>query len=68
MRPFLPITQTTDWARRVAEIVNGLMVGNPTPFVRLAAAPSDPVEGQSYYDTVLTKVRTWDGSSWQDHW
>lgn len=34
----------------------------------LAAAPSGPVEGESYYDTTLHKTRTWDGTTWQNHW
>lgn len=38
------------------------------PFQELASAPSSPTEGQTYYDTALHKVRTWDGSLWQDHW
>lgn len=33
-----------------------------------ASAPIGPVEGQSYYDTVLHKSRTWDGSAWQNWW
>lgn len=35
---------------------------------KLAAAPGSPVEGESYYDTVLKKVRTYDGTVWQNHW
>jgi len=35
---------------------------------RLATAPSGPTEGDSYYDTALHKVRTWDGSAWNNHW
>jgi hypothetical protein len=38
------------------------------PFQQLAAAPGSPTAGQSYYDTVLLKVRTWDGAAWQNHW
>lgn len=30
----------------------------------LAAAPSNPVEGQMYYDTTLKKVGTFNGASW----
>jgi hypothetical protein len=25
-------------------------------------------EGYTYYDKSLKKVRTWDGTSWKDHW
>lgn len=35
---------------------------------RLGSAPGGPVEGDSYYDTALHKVRTWDGSAWNNHW
>ncbi len=31
-------------------------------------APGAPVEGQSYYDSGLHKLRTWDGSQWQSWW
>ena len=30
----------------------------------LASAPSNPVLGQSYYDSTLNKVGTWNGASW----
>lgn len=30
----------------------------------LAVAPSEPKEGQIYYDTTLKKVRTWNGEQW----
>lgn len=33
-----------------------------------ASAPGSPTEGDTYYDTVTHKTRTWDGSTWQDHW
>ena len=29
------------------------------------AAPASPVIGQMYYDTTLTRLRTWSGSAWQ---
>lgn len=63
----VPVIRTADWFRLAATAINTLINGNPLPFVRLAAAPPDPENGQSYYDTVLLKVRTWDGSAWQNH-
>lgn len=64
----VPVIQTPDWVRDVANAVNTLIKGNPLPFVRLAAAPADPETSETYYDTTLSKVRTWDGSAWRDHW
>jgi hypothetical protein len=34
----------------------------------LSSAPSSPTEGDSYYDDVLHKTRTYDGTTWQNHW
>lgn len=31
-------------------------------------APGSPVAGMTYFDSGTTKLRTWDGSAWQDHW
>jgi hypothetical protein len=33
----------------------------------LAVAPSSPVVGQIYFDTVLNNIRTWDGTQWLDY-
>ena len=48
--------------------VTALEAATVKGFEILAAAPGTPFEGQSYYDNVLHKARTWDGSAWQDHW
>ena len=64
---FIPETSNrSDWPRLVARAVNKLLVGSKG-FEKLAAAPTDPVEGRTYYDTTLSKVRTWDGAAWQNH-
>ena len=61
-----------DWPRLVANRVNSLLNRTKTlessllPFQRLAAAPSSPIEGATYYDTVLHKARTWDGTAWNN--
>lgn len=62
-----------DWPRKVANAVQYLLsvaevpLPAPTnPFQQLAAAPATPTEGQTYYDTVLHKARTWNGSSWNN--
>lgn len=55
-----------DWMRMVSLQVNPILQGMPP--LRLNAAPADPSEGLTYYDTVLHKMRTYDGSNWQNHW
>lgn len=32
------------------------------------AEPSSPVEGLTYMDSTTHKLRTHDGTNWQDHW
>jgi hypothetical protein len=54
-----------DWMRQVATKVNPLLQGYP--FMSLDSAPASPTESFTYYDTTLHKVRTWDGSAWQNH-
>lgn len=54
-----------DWMRMVARDVNPLTQGYP--FMSLDTAPGSPAAGFTYYDTTLNKVRTWNGSSWQNH-
>jgi hypothetical protein len=55
-----------DWMRIVAGEVNPRISGYPFP--PLAAAPSGVDAGFTYYDTALSKVRTWDGAAWNNHW
>ena len=38
---------------------NGIIIG-------LGAAPLTPVHGQIYYNTILDKLKVWDGLLWQD--
>lgn len=70
---FVPVDgKTIDWPRKVANAINAarraLSDRSTVPFEMLAANPSSPVEGQTYYNTATHKVRTWDGSAWQNHW
>lgn len=71
-RPVPVDNRSLDWPRLVANAINALRVTVDArenfPFTSLPAAPSSPTEGQTYYDTALHKVRTWDGSAWQNHW
>ena len=55
-----------DWMRMVALKVNPMLQGYP--FMSLDSAPPSPTASFTYYDTTLNKVRTWDGSTWQNHW
>ena len=70
-----------EWRRRVAVAVNWLLgtlarrvtaleatdAAKAThPFQSLAAAPVSPTEGQTYFDTVTKKARTYDGTIWND--
>lgn len=61
-----------DWPRKVANAIKQLQ--NLTtrraafPFDPLAADPASPEEGQTYFNSVTKKVRTYDGTSWNDLW
>jgi hypothetical protein len=55
-----------DWPRLVAHAVNRMTKG-ARGFERLDAAPLVPVAGRTYYDTTINKVRTFDGTVWQNH-
>jgi len=76
--PLVPVDgKSISWPREVANAINNLagwvrgmqsLDDAGQVFNSLSAAPSDPVEGATYYDTALHKVRTWDGTAWQDHW
>ena len=66
-RPLVPVDgNNADWPRQVANAVNRLNI-NFYPFPSLAVAPTAPGEGQTYYDTALHNVRTWNGSAWMNH-
>jgi hypothetical protein len=34
----------------------------------LATVPTNPVQGETYFDASLKKLRTWDGTTWQALW
>lgn len=52
-------------ARNLDEIQDRL---TSRPFEILSTAPSNPREADTYYDSTLKKVRTWDGTQWNNHW
>jgi hypothetical protein len=56
----------SDWQRMVARDLNRITQG--FPFLHLDSDPTDVTEGFTYYNTVSNKVRTWDGSAWNNHW
>jgi hypothetical protein len=55
-----------DWMRMVAEVLNP--TANGYPFPQHGSDPSGVNAGYTYYSTALNKVRTWDGSAWNNHW
>jgi hypothetical protein len=60
-----PITGfTNEWARQATFAINELLRTRGV-FPALDVAPSDPVAGQGYHDTVTGKVLVWDGVTWQ---
>ena len=45
--------------------------GSPTLTLRLepiATAPSSPAAGDIYFDSVIKKLRVYDGTVWQNCW
>jgi hypothetical protein len=54
-----------EFARLVANALNQII--NGYPFQQFDTAPAAPDAGFTYYDTVLGKVRTWDGAAWNNH-
>lgn len=54
-----------DWARRVRLILNPIAQGYP--FQQLDADPAGVSAGFTYYNTATNKVRTWDGTIWNNH-
>lgn len=55
-----------DWMRMVATALNTILQGRP--FMELESDPPSPTRGFTYFSTTLNKVRTWDGSAWNNHW
>ena len=49
---------TNTWTSKNT-FTNGIIIG-------LQAAPLTPVHGQIYYNTILNKLKVWDGLLWQD--
>jgi hypothetical protein len=45
---------------------NFLKVKNGVTFKGLSSAPSDPQNGDTYYDTTLNKLRTYQNGAWED--
>ena len=58
LNPDLSQSTTNTWTANNT-FNNGVIIG-------LAAAPSSPVEGQIYYNTILGSLKIYDGSLWQD--
>lgn len=62
--------RTADWPRVVAGAVNALIraFNAGTTTYKPMNEPSDPAEGLTYMDSTTHKLRTYDGTAWQDHW
>jgi len=60
----------TDWPRRVANAINGLIAlvrdRGQYPFEPLDDDPADPGPGQTYYNTSTNKARIYNGTTWAD--
>ena len=54
----LSLSTTNTWTSKNT-YTNGIIIG-------LGAPPADPVHGQIYYNTILDKLKVWDGLLWQD--
>ena len=54
----LSLSTTNTWTSKNT-YTNGIIIG-------LSAPPENPVHGQIYYNTVLDKLKVWDGLLWQD--
>jgi len=52
--------------RNLAEIA--AEINSSTPRYTPTTQPKNPTVGMTYYDVDLKKVRTWDGTDWNDHW
>lgn len=69
MIPNVPVVPHADMPRSFGQAINHLLnlISGGHPYVQLNAAPTSPAEGQTYYDLTLHKVRTFDGTLWQNH-
>lgn len=54
----LSLSTTNTWTSKNT-YTNGIIIG-------LGSPPADPVHGQIYYNTILDKLKVWDGLLWQD--
>lgn len=65
-----------DWPRLVAQAINRLLNRVSTLETHAVTTitftpttePASPVEGMTYYDSGTQKLRTYDGTIWNDHW
>ena len=63
-----------DWPRLVADAIKALhgrasALEAPTTITFTpSSTPSAPTEGMTYMDSTTHKLRTYDGTAWQNHW
>lgn len=76
MTPLPESANRPDWFRLASQRVNGLLnrvAGLEAHTVTAitftpSAAPASPTEGMTYMDSTTHKLRTYDGTVWNDHW
>lgn len=76
MTPLPESANRPDWFRLAAQRVNSLLnrvgvlethsVASVT--FQPTTAPASPVAGMTYFDSGTNKLRTYDGTGWNDHW
>lgn len=69
MKPIPESANRADWPRLVAIAINWAInaIGKQHIFPPMVE-PASPVEGQTYMDSTSHKLRTYNGTAWQEHW
>lgn len=65
-----------DWPRKVKQAVEAAVRRVAVLETHTAAVftftptttPASPTAGMTYFDSGTNKLRTYDGTNWQDHW
>ncbi|AEI37715.1 MAG: hypothetical protein ABF461_04305 [Zymomonas mobilis subsp. pomaceae] len=79
LRLSVTTSSIADWVRRAATAINSLMTQSEQqaallqsyrnqPLPKSDTPPSDPEEGQWFFNTRNNKAMMWDGAGWQALW